>query len=129
MDTSESNDPLVKREFVDADVPVKVEGEDSREIIDLTWDSEEVEDHRQVNGLCLSPSVYNAEAGPSHLPTLPADPVQAILESNPAEMNISFFCENESNMTLEDILWRLNKDQLLGLAKSIKCKLLSKFKV
>jgi fanconi-associated nuclease 1 len=128
MDTPELNDPLVKREFMDADALVKVE-EDFREIIDLTWDAEEVEDHKLVNGGCFpSTCAHNAEAGPSRLP-LPADPVQTVLESNPAEMNLGFFCEDENNMTLEDILWRLHKDQLLELAKSTRCKLSSKHKV
>lgn len=99
MNSSELNDPLVKREFVDDEA-------------------------------CLLPTyAYNAEAGPSRLPTVPVDPVKAVLESNSAEMNLSFFCENENNMTLEDILGRLNKNELLELVKSTRCKLPSRPKV
>ena len=99
MDSSEPNDPLVKREIVDDEA-------------------------------CFLPTyAYNAEAGPSRLPAVPVDPVKAVLESNPAEMNLSFFCEDESNMTLEDILGRLNKNQLLELVKSTRCKLPSRPKV
>ena len=99
MDSSEPNDPLVKREFVNPDIPV------------------------------LPTYAYNAEAGPSRLPTLSVDPVKAVLESNPAEMNLGFFCEDENNMTLEDILGRLHKNQLLELVKSTRCKLPSRPKV
>ena len=99
MDSSESNDPIVKREFVDDE------------------------------GYFLPTYAYNAEAGPSRLPTIPVDPVNAVLESNPAEMNLGFFCEDENNMTLEDILGRLHKNQLLELVKSTRCKLPSRPKV
>lgn len=98
-DSSEPNDPLVKREFVDPDIAF------------------------------LPTYSDNAEAGPSRLPTVPVDPVKAVFESNPAEMNLSFFCEDENNMTLEDILERLPKNQLLGLVKSTRCKLPSRPKV
>ena len=129
MDPSEPNDPLVKREFVDPDVPIKAE-EDSRDIIDLTWDIEKVEDHKSADGGSFQPTyAYNAEAGPSRLPTIPVDPVKAVLESNPAEMNLDFFCEDDNNMTLEDILGRLHRDQLLQLVKSTRCRLPSRPKV
>lgn len=101
IDTLES---VVKREFVDPDVPVKVE-DDSRE----GWG-------------------YNAEAGPSRVP-VPGDPVQTVVESNPAELDLGFFCEDENNMTLEDILWRLHKDQLSELVKLTRCKLPTRPKV
>lgn len=128
-DSSKPDDPLVEREFVDPDVPIKEE-EDSREIIDLTWDTKEMEDRKPVDRACFPPTyAYNAEAGPSCLPTVPVDPVKAVLESNPAEMNLGFFCEDENNMTLEDILGRLHKDQLLQLVKLTRCKLPSKPKV
>ena len=130
MDTSESNDSLVKHEFVVTDVPVKVEEDDSCEIIDLTWGTEEVENHGSAKQRCLLPTnAYNAQAGPSRLPVVPADPVKTVLHSNPAEMDLSYFCEDEGNMTLEDILWQLNKDQLLSLVKSTRCKLPSRPKV
>ena len=99
MDTSEPNDPLVKPEFVDPDISV------------------------------LPTYAYNAEAGPSRLSAAPLDPVKAVPDSNPAEMNLSFFCEDENNMTLEDILERLNKNQLLELVKSTRCRLPSRAKV
>ena len=127
MDTSGFNDPLPEGGFVETGVPVKVE-----EDVGLTWGTEEVQDYRPVSGFGgRSPPTYghNAEAGPSRLPTLPADPVQTVLESNPTEMNFSFFCEDETNMTLEEILWRLNKDQLLELVKLTRCKLPPKPKV
>ena len=128
MNTSYSNDPLVKHELV-ADVSVKVD-EDSREIIDLAWETNEVEDREQIKGGSVSPTcTYNAEAGPSRLPVVPADPVQVVLQSNPANMNFDFFCEDESNMSLEDILLRLSKDQLLELVKLTRCKLPSRPKV
>jgi Fanconi-associated nuclease 1 len=126
MESSEPNDPLVEHEFVDPDVSIKAE-EDSGENIDLTWDVEEVEDHKSVDGGFFLPTyAYNAEAGPSRLTV---DPVKAVLESNPGEMNLGFFCEDENNMTLEDILGRLNKDQLLKLVKLTRCKLPSRPKV
>jgi Fanconi-associated nuclease 1 len=101
MESSEPNDPLVEHE--------------------------EVEDHKSVDGGFFLPTyAYNAEAGPSRLTV---DPVKAVLESNPGEMNLGFFCEDENNMTLEDILGRLNKDQLLKLVKLTRCKLPSRPKV
>lgn len=128
MHTSEPNDSFVKHEFTVADVLIKAE-EDSREIINLTFDTEEEQDLKPVQGEYLQPTcTYNAEAGASHLPTL-ADPVKAVLQSNPAEMNLGFFCEDESQMTLEDILWRLSRDQLLDLVKSTRCRLPSRCKV
>ena len=99
MDYSELNDPLVKREFVDPDISL------------------------------LPTYAYNAEAGPSRLSTVPLDPVKAVFDSNPAEMNLGFFCEDENNMTLEDILDRLHRNQLLDLVKSTRCKLPSRPKV
>ena len=117
---SEFNDSSVKRESVVADVPVKTE-EDSHEIIDLTFDTKEEVDDQQECGLMTS--AYNAEAGPSQLPTVPADPVKVVLHSNPAEMNLGFFCEDERHMELEDILWRLTKNQLMELVKSTRCQL------
>ena len=99
MDSSKPDDPLVKREFVDPDIPF------------------------------LPTYAHNAEAGPSRLPAVPVDSVKAVLESNPAEMNLGFFCEDENNMTLEDILGRLHKNQLLELVKSTRCKLPSRPKV
>ena len=99
MDSSEPDDPFIKREFVDPDIPL------------------------------LPTYAYNAEAGPSRLPTVPVDPIKAVFESNPAEMNLGFFCEDEDNMTLEDILGRLQKNQLLELVKSTRCKLPSRPKV
>ena len=99
IDSSQPIDLLIKREFVEPDIPF------------------------------LPIHAYNAEAGPSRLPTVPFDPVKAVLESNSAEMNLSFFCEDENNMTLEDILGRLNKNQLLELVKSTRCKLPSRPKV
>ena len=96
---SEPNKPLVKREIVDD------------------------------GGGFLPTYTYNAEAGPSRLPTVPVDPVKTVFESDPYEMNLGFFCEDENTMTLEDILGRLHKNQLLELVKSTRCKLPSRPKV
>ncbi|KAF8163679.1 VRR-NUC domain-containing protein [Crassisporium funariophilum] len=109
-------------------VLVKKEEEDCPDIIDLTGDSDD-EDMKprlpQVSNLWAN----NADAGPSQLAMSPVyeDPVETVLRSDPTEMNLGYFCEDESQMTLQEILGRLNKDQLVELAKATKCKI-EKFK-
>ena len=69
----------------------------------------------------------NAEAGPSTLPpVVEEDPAQRILNSNPAQLNLDFFCEDESKMTLLEILELLRKDRLMYLVRQTKCPVNSK---
>ena len=69
----------------------------------------------------------NAEAGPSTLPPIvEEDAAQRILNSNPAQLNLDFFCEDESKMTLLEILELLRKDRLMYLVRQTKCPVNSK---
>jgi hypothetical protein len=65
--------------------------------------------------------VWPQRAGPSQLPQ-PEDPIKAVLHSDRSNIQIDFFCENEIAMTTQEILGRLSKELLVGLAKEMKCK-------
>ncbi|KAF9532855.1 VRR-NUC domain-containing protein [Crepidotus variabilis] len=62
-------------------------------------------------------SIWSNRAGPSS-----QDPIYAVLQTDPAVANLSFFCEGESVMSTREILGRLNKGHLVSLAKEMKCK-------
>ena len=65
--------------------------------------------------------VWPQRAGPCQLPQ-PEDPIKAVLHSDRSNILIDFFCENETVMTTQEILGRLSKELLVGLAKEMKCK-------
>ncbi|KAG6864216.1 hypothetical protein C0991_011474, partial [Blastosporella zonata] len=90
------------------------------EVINLVSDDEDE----------TKPEVSNAEAGPSSCsmeqdikPTL-----DKLLQSRPYEPDFTFFLEDESSMSLDDALRRLNRDQLLELAKDTKTNVPKNFK-
>ncbi|KAK0211331.1 hypothetical protein DFS33DRAFT_1252122 [Desarmillaria ectypa] len=87
------------------EVKVKVE---ETEIIDLTIDEEEEEDHRPV-------------AEPSRLTTPPqTQSKDVVFEAVIEDLDLSFFCKDESTMTLHEILETLPADQLRALAKETR---------
>lgn len=97
-----------------AGFPIKQEDqEEQREIIDLTIDSDE-EDVKPV--IPKSESI----AGPSYV-SVEAH-VRAILEFDSANLHLSYFCQDETTMTLSEILDRLSVDDLKGLIKTTKSK-------
>ncbi|KAK0463511.1 VRR-NUC domain-containing protein [Desarmillaria tabescens] len=82
---------------------VKVE---EPEIIDLTLDEEEEEDRKPA-------------AGPPAIPP-PTRSKDAALEAVIQNLDLSFFCQDESTMTLHGILETLPADQLRALAKETR---------
>jgi Fanconi-associated nuclease 1 len=107
--------------------PVKKEEgvlETKLEIIDLTMDEDVKPD---IGGLEVQAPV----SGPSRLPegTVPDDPFQRILQSDPNALDLEFFGEDDAVMTLEQLLDRMTVDQLKQLAKQNKVAAGSKPKV
>ena len=126
---------MLKTEILDQDVPMDIKKEDGLEVIDLTFDTDDEEDVKPNTAL-LNQSTFATywtnKASSSKLPLPPAagashvheDPIQALLRSNPAdEVPLDFFCEDETTMSLPEILERLNKEQLMKLVKVMKCTL------
>lgn len=99
-------------------VTVKKEEGDNAGIIDLTCDSDDEDVKPNIKSLEAGPV-----AGPSKLPDekVEEDPFQRILNANPDDLNLGYFCQDDSVMTLEELLNRLTVDQLKTLAKQNKC--------
>ena len=118
----------VKSEPLNYDVVIKQE--DAPEIINLflDLDDEDVKpDFNTPPPLTTAPTkdlVWPKIAGPSQH----ADPIISLLSSDISTINMEAFCQTESIMTTEDILDRINKDQLVILAKEMGCKLKPNFK-
>jgi len=135
-DTTTPN-PVLKTESLDQDVPMDIKKEDGLEVIDLTFDTDDEEDVKPNVGVWKQSTFatyWATNASSSKLPPPPAagaprfqeDPIQALLRSNPAdEIPLDFFCEDETTMSLPEILERLNKEQLMKLVRVTKCKLKS----
>ncbi|KIM48589.1 hypothetical protein M413DRAFT_20952 [Hebeloma cylindrosporum] len=131
-----TRDPIPKTESLDQNIPMDVKKEDDLEVIDLTFDTDDEGDVKPDVGL-LNQSIstfWANNASSSKLPPQPMagaphlqeDPIQSLLRSNPAdEVPLDFFCEDETKMSLPEILDRLNKEQLTKLVKVMKCKLKS----
>ena len=94
------------------------------EIIDLTMDDDVKPDIRGLNA-------YPPVAGPSRLPEgiVQDDPFQRIIQSDPNALDLEFFGEDDTVMTLEKLLDRMTVDQLKQLAKQNKVVAGSKPKV
>lgn len=108
------------------DDPV-IKQEDNSEIIDLCMDSDD-EKYNLASSLSLhTDGVFNVpwpqSAGSG--PQLPhsADPIHSLLASDISTISMESFCQNESIMTTREILDRVNRDQLVTLAKEMKCAL------
>ncbi|KAK0211693.1 VRR-NUC domain-containing protein [Armillaria fumosa] len=86
------------------EVEVKVE---ESEIIDLTLDEEEDEDRKPV-------------AGPSRLAPPHTQSKDAVFEAVMEDFDLSYFCKDESTMTLREILETLPADQVRALAKEAR---------
>lgn len=89
------------------------------EIIDLSIDDDIKQSLSQLNG-----STAPETAHPVHIPvlTVEVDPLQAVIDSDPAVMNLDYFCEDETSMTLDEALYKLTNVQLQQLLKTMKCK-------
>ena len=98
-----------------------MKNEPGLEVIDLTFDKDE-EDVKPVLTE-TNPPVYS-ETSPTQnrTPVVDLNPLQAIIQSNPGVMNLDYFCEDETTMTLEEILFKLTNPQLQELVKRMKCK-------
>ena len=66
--------------------------------------------------------LWHQGAGMSQLPQS-ANPIRSLLSSDISTITMDSFCQNESVMTTREILDSINKDQLVALAKEMKCKL------
>ncbi|KAF9053139.1 hypothetical protein BJ165DRAFT_1339846 [Panaeolus papilionaceus] len=102
----------------------KLTKEPSTGVIDLTLD-EGIPSKPTVAPprFCTPAPPQNAKAGPSRLPTEEEETLSEFLHRNIGELNLDFFCEDESAMTLDDTLNTLSKDQLMEMAQEFKCKL------
>ncbi|RXW24676.1 hypothetical protein EST38_g1186 [Candolleomyces aberdarensis] len=120
-----SMEPLCKpvTEFLSPEsTPVKqeeAEPEEQRNIIDLTLDSDDEDVKPNLASLNNTVPV----AGPSKQSEPPddIDPFRRVLQANPKDANLDYFCEDESVMTIEELLNRMTVDQLKALAKQNKC--------
>jgi Fanconi-associated nuclease 1 len=120
-----SMEPLCRpvTEFLSPEsTPVKqeeVEPKVQSNVIDLTMDS----DDEDVKPNLASLNNAGPVAGPSKHSEPPGDmdPFCRVLQANPGDVNLDFFCEDESVMTIEELLNRMTVDQLKGLAKQNKC--------
>ncbi|KAF8912179.1 VRR-NUC domain-containing protein [Gymnopilus junonius] len=125
----------IKAEPVEAPIVVKLEPtpdefrvkleDDGCEIIDLTMEEEEDVKLDISSSAPASSSNCSATASSSkHTApaTLLEDPIQALLQSRDDEADLTFFCQDESAMSVQEILERLNVDQIKALAKEMKCK-------
>ncbi|KAG7448357.1 uncharacterized protein BT62DRAFT_767164 [Guyanagaster necrorhizus] len=83
---------------------VKVE---EPEIIDLTFDEEEEDDREPV-------------AGPSRLATPQTQNTDAVFEAVVENLDLTYFCKDESTMTLREILETLPADHLRALVKETR---------
>lgn len=101
------------------ELPVKQESE----TIDLTFDSEDEDEKKPV--------LTNAEAGPSRLMTDSLSPnmdIKPTLDSNlelskwESNLDFSFFCKDETHMTLHEALFKLSNEQLRELIRVTKTK-------
>ncbi len=116
-------------EPIKPDIPIKME--DGPEIIDLSMDSDEEDVKPDITSFsvpCRTANIFDALWPQTARPST-EDPIQSVLHSNLSTIRLDCFCENESIMTTREILGRINKDQLTGLAKEMKCKIGPNFKV
>lgn len=88
------------------------------DIIDLTLSDDEEEESRATSvDPVPGPSTY------SQPPTVKVeDPIDRIInESSHDDLDLSWFCESDENMTIQELLNRMTVEQLKGLAKQNKC--------
>jgi len=120
-------------EPIKPDIPIKME--DGPEIIDLSMGSDEEDvkpDIASISDPCRTANIFDALWTQTDRPSIQhqtEDLIQSVLHSNLSAKHIDCFCENESIMTTAEILGRINKDRLTGLAKEMKCKIRPNFKV
>jgi len=138
---SQFSKPIAKENNITTDgidhVKLEPEGhlvikqEDTPDIIDLCMDSDD-EKPNLTSSLSLQSGVFDvlwpqlAGSGPP-LPQS-ADPIHSLLASDISTIFMDSFCQNESVMTTREILDRINREQLVMLAKEMKCALRSNSK-
>ena len=124
----------IKTEPGPSEFRVKLEGS-GHEIIDLTMDEEDVKpsisffEGATSPSVCLNTPEPSKAHSPPRPPALHEDPISALLGSDDDDLDLSFFCEDESAMSLQEILERLTLDQIKTLTKEMKCKLKPQAKV
>lgn len=106
----------------DIEPGVSIKYEDRAEPFNLFKDIDGISDSSTSLKKEVFDGVWPQRPGPSHLPQ-PDDPIYAVLHSDRSNIQIDFFCANESAMTTQEMLGRFNKEQLVGLAKEMKCKI------
>ena len=99
----------------------EVKKEPGLEVIDLTFDKDE-EDVKPILTETSPPVYSETSSTQNRTPVVDLNPLQAIIQSNPGVMNLDYFCEDETTMTLEEILFKLTNPQLQELVKRMKCK-------
>ncbi|KJA24271.1 hypothetical protein HYPSUDRAFT_200765 [Hypholoma sublateritium FD-334 SS-4] len=103
------------------DKVLEVKKELGLEVIDLTLDKDEEDVKPMLTE--TSPPVYSETSfTQDHASATDMNPLQAIIHSNPGIMNLDYFCQDETTMTLEEILFKLTNPQLQELVKRMKCK-------
>jgi Fanconi-associated nuclease 1 len=124
----------VKLEPPEGDLVIKQE--DPPEIIDLTMDLDD-EDIKPNFATALPLTtpltkdffdmLWPQIAGTSQLPQpadpIHSDPIHSLFASDISTITMNSFCQDESIMTTREILDRINRDQLVALAKEMKCAL------
>ncbi|KAF9561143.1 hypothetical protein CPC08DRAFT_635815 [Agrocybe pediades] len=98
-----------------------IKKEQGPEIIDLTMDSDEEDAtplHAPTSAPAMPALLWSQEAKP---PTI-EERIQEVHDQSLDDVNFDFFCEDETVMSLHEILWRLSKEELMKLAKAMRCK-------
>lgn len=117
--------PLFNKEtpvsIKEEDKALEVKKEPGLEVIDLTLDRDE-EDVKPMLTETSFPVYSETSLAQNHALAIDMNPLRAIIHSNPSIMNLDYFCEDETTMTLEEILFKLTNPQLQELVKRMKCK-------
>ncbi|KAG6908582.1 hypothetical protein DXG01_004068 [Tephrocybe rancida] len=107
------DEPEIKHEVMDEPaLPIVPEVE----IIDLTIDSDNEEETKPDVTNVKNPSTKDQDIKPT------LDSFRESRNSPPYKPDFSFFMEDESSMSLEEVLRKLNNDQLRDLVKETKTK-------
>lgn len=113
----------IKQEHIEEDLKPNAE-EHKMDVIDLTASDDEEDKKPDIRVL----EAQTPGAGPSRLVTPPLveegedeDTFQRILDYNPKDADLSYLCQDDTTMTIEELLNRMTVEQLKQLTKQNKC--------